>query len=643
MNLRTRLILILLAVGIVPAVAITLQITNYMQDMATERGQEALEQIGKASIHDQALTTAKQLQSYLRLHPEIDLYDTAALEANEELKALAIQPVGKTGYTAVFDNKAITHFHTDPAMVGRDMSTLASNRPKFWAIFAASLDGSTSDGDYDWPEADGSVRQKYMAVVPVEGTPLRVAATTYLEEFDQPARLLAAELKQVTDLARGRLLVSIVILGFAVLAVAVVVGVRFTTPLKQLATAASQVAEGNWDAVRPTQRRDEIGQLNQAIATMTRQVRELVQNLEQEVTARTGELARRNRYLDIIAGVNEAAASVRNVNALLDEIVRLSADKLDAYHVGIFMLDEDGKQVVLQAASSKRGRRMLAQGHRLPVGGPGLVSQVAAGGQTRIAHTREDLGHAELADTQSEVALALKIQGRITGVMDAQSKEANAFGEQDLALLQALADQVALAISNAQLLRQTQERLEAEQRAYGELTRQGWQSLLVTQTEPGFVKNKGGLLDASELWRPRMEKAQQTGEMSAFEEDDRAVAVPIKVRGQTIGVLDLCKDIQSGAWTSEELTLVETLGEQLGVALESARLYQDTRRRAARERMINEIVGRVRASATVDGILQRTAEELGRAFGASRTWLRLESARGDDSEQPSDTDTEGEK
>jgi len=100
MNLRTRLILILLAVGIVPAGG-----HHASKSQATcrtwprLRGQTALRQIGQASIYDQALATAQQLQAYLRLHPEIDLSDTARpWKPNEELRALAVQAVGKTGY-----------------------------------------------------------------------------------------------------------------------------------------------------------------------------------------------------------------------------------------------------------------------------------------------------------------------------------------------------------------------------------------------------------------------------------------------------------------------------------------------------------------------------------------------------------------
>ena len=105
-------------------------------------------------------------------------------------------------------------------------------------------------------------------------------------------------------------------------------------------------------------------------------------------------------------------------------------------------------------------------------------------------------------------------------------------------------------------------------------------------------------------------------------DDQGAVALPIKVRDQVIGVIDARKP-ERGDWTKEQIALLETLTEQLGVALESARLYQDTRRRAAQERLIGEVTARMRESLDIDQVLQTAAHQVGQALGAHEVNIRL--------------------
>jgi GAF domain-containing protein len=114
-----------------------------------------------------------------------------------------------------------------------------------------------------------------------------------------------------------------------------------------------------------------------------------------------------------------------------------------------------------------------------------------------------------------------------------------------------------------------------------------------------------------------MLQALQAGQ--SVQEDDQgelALAIPLKVRDQVIGVLDFRKDTSGRSWTDEEKVLLETLAEQLGVALESARLYQDTQRRAARERLTREITDNIRAATSVEDAMQRAVQEISRVLGA---------------------------
>jgi GAF domain-containing protein len=262
------------------------------------------------------------------------------------------------------------------------------------------------------------------------------------------------------------------------------------------------------------------------------------------------------------------------------------------------------------------------------VGAEGMVGNVAQSGEYRLAlDVSQDTKYrplAELPDTRSELVLPLRVRDEIIGVLDVQSAEARAYNDQDIQTLQALADQVALAISNARLFAQAQQVAEVERRAYGELTRQAWQSLLQASRALGFYSNAETTAPAGDLWQPEMKRALQTGSTTRDAGDARRLAVPVKVRGKVIGVIDFSKSAKGSAWTAEEIALTESLTEQMSTALESARLYQDTQRRAAREQLTGAIAARMRETLDMDTVLQTAARELEQAMNLHDVTIRLQ-------------------
>ena len=125
-----------------------------------------------------------------------------------------------------------------------------------------------------------------------------------------------------------------------------------------------------------------------------------------------------------------------------------------------------------------------------------------------------------------------------------------------------------------------------------------------------------------------MTRALEEGSPSAIRSTDggqerTGVAVPIKLRGQTLGVLGVETDAGDRQWSDEEMALLAEISQQLGQALENARLFADTERTAERERLIGEITAKIRASNDVRDILRTTAEELGQVLGTSRALVQL--------------------
>ena len=348
--------------------------------------------------------------------------------------------------------------------------------------------------------------------------------------------------------------------------------------------------------------------------------------LEELVEERTRHLDRRARYMEATSEVARDAASVLNLEELLSRVVTLLSERFGFYHAGIFLLDSAGEWVVLQAASSEGGQQMLARGHRLGLG-VGIVGHVVQQGEPRIAlDVGEDavyFDNPDLPNTRSEMALPMRARGEMIGALDVQSVEPGAFSQEDVAVLQTLADQIALAIDNARLFQQVQESLEAERRAYGQLSREAWGDLLSARPDLGLLHNKQGAMVDDEVWRPEMDVALQTGQTARGSDDATSLAIPIKAGGQIIGVIDARKPSGSGAWTAADIGMMEALTEQLGVTLESARLYQDTRRLAVRDRLVSQVTTRMRESLDVQRVLETAADELYQAFGLDKVVIRM--------------------
>lgn len=628
MSIRLRLVLALIAVSLIPIAIVITRASLSMDEMvvlAEETSREALELSARQSVRQSAYAVARQIRLYLDLHPELDVTDLAALQADPGLTAIAVQPVGSTGYSAVFDENAVTRFHTNPALVGQNLSGFAETLPEFWAIYEAALDGSPAEGDYDWLEADGTTRPKYMAVAPVDGTALRVAATAYIDELSAPAVTLSEKLSLLSNDARFRLWV-IGLVGVAIAGVlAVYIGARLTQPLAKMATAAEQVAQGDWESIRPLPERTELGALSRSLYTMTNQLRNTQENLEKQVNARTKELTRRTKQLEAAAAVAREASAIRDLDRLLNQAVNMVAERFDVYHVGVFLVDEPREYVVLYAANSEGGRLMLERGYKLRLGAEGMVGWVANSGQPRIAF---DVGadqnfvrDAELPQTRSEATLPLRVRERVIGVLDVQSVQPSAFSSDDLGVLQIVADQIALAVENARLFESSQQTLQALSRLYSRESQEAWQKRL-GEHPVAFRYNRMGtqVMAEGDAQRSLVATSQiETDPESGICE----LLVPVLIRGQVLGQLKLRRDAGQPPWTQADVAIVEQALAQIAPALENARLLEEVQSRAAREQMVNIITSRVRSSITMETILQNAVRELGMALGASRAFVQV--------------------
>jgi PAS domain S-box-containing protein len=170
----------------------------------------------------------------------------------------------------------------------------------------------------------------------------------------------------------------------------------------------------------------------------------------------------------------------------------------------------------------------------------------------------------------------------------------------------------------------TQETLRELERLYRATTREGWQAFLETgQLAPAYRYDRTAVQPAQDVWGPEIEQAIQQNVLVPPSRENAVAAAPLSVRGQVVGALGVYDDLQQPL-SSDELVLLQEMIEQGALALENARLYQDSQRLAAREQTINTVTANIRSVPTVDAILQRTVEELARTFGSKRATIRLE-------------------
>jgi GAF domain-containing protein len=339
-----------------------------------------------------------------------------------------------------------------------------------------------------------------------------------------------------------------------------------------------------------------------------------LQSSRQALENQTRNMERQARYLEATARVARDAATILDTRELLSRLVNLISEQLGFYHTGIFLLDSNHEAAELRAASSPEGQRLLARGYRVAMDGKHIISRVAMQGRHQAAiGTKPDsvrFESSELPETRAELALPLQTRGEIMGVLDVHARESRSFTDQDITALQSLADQLAVTISNATLFERLEESLAAERRAYGELVAGGWQQLFRSEPVLSVVSREQGVSPASERLRPEMKEALQRGEVVLNGADQTALAIPIKVRNRVIGVLDGRKPESAAQWSKEEIETLQTLTEQIGLALESARLYKDTQRTLAETRALYETSREVTSAAGMSEVLSAVLDNL---------------------------------
>ncbi|MBN1370965.1 MAG: GAF domain-containing protein [Anaerolineaceae bacterium] len=266
------------------------------------------------------------------------------------------------------------------------------------------------------------------------------------------------ETQQAASTIARFIILAAIGLGIFVIALAFIAASAFVGPITRLATVADQVAAGDLRRRAKVESKDEIGSLAGTFNSMTAQLNDMVEGLEQRVEERTKALA-------TSADVSRRLSTILDPSQLVKEVVEQLQSAFNYYHVHIYLLDEVTREMVMAGGTGEAGQTMLARGHRL-ASGQGLVGRAASTAApvlvTDVTQAEGWVANPLLPETRSELAVPLTFGGDVIGVLDVQQNRADGLNQTDADMLQAIGSQVAIGLQNARTFVRAQERADRE-------------------------------------------------------------------------------------------------------------------------------------------------------------------------------------
>jgi GAF domain-containing protein len=373
------------------------------------------------------------------------------------------------------------------------------------------------------------------------------------------------------------------------------------------------------------------------------------------------ESQRRALQLETASLISRDTSATLDQDELLQKAVNLVRDRFEFYQTSVFLLDSQGEYAVIQESTGEAGRQMKMEGYRLQVGSKSIIGHVTAVGEPLVVDdVSKDPTHLFnplLPDTRSELGIPLKIGERVLGALDVQSTTTYGFSPDDVEVLQILADQLAVAVANAELFTETQEHL-AQHRLIHHVTTvaassssledalsSAVQGLRVTLGdrvaillvdpitnelrviasagyEDDILGFKIGIGEGITGWVAEHSEALLVNDVLndpryiAGKESVRSeLAVPLNYRGILLGVLNVESDKQN-AFDQHDQDILGTLAGSLSAIIVNAQLSD-------RQQRLFEVTSKIRRSVSMETILETTANELSKVLQIRKASIQV--------------------
>lgn len=321
-------------------------------------------------------------------------------------------------------------------------------------------------------------------------------------------------------------------------------------------------------------------------------------------------LDQNNVLLEIVSKINEHPEP----QVLFEFVVTLTQDRFHLYYSGLFLVDDQGKNALLKAGSGEAGKKMLAANYSLAINGSSMVGWSIANQRQRASlNVETDSVHftnPDLPLTRSEVTFPLIIRGQALGALTFQSTLLDAFNQEDINILQGIAGVVSYALDNMGLIEETKKNAEEINSLNQKYLETAWNEELKLNSNLSYVYENNSNLSEKK--------------------PGRTYKIPMTLRGQTLGFLDLETD--KDELSTDEMTLIETIINQTAISLENARLLEETQKQVNQEHYLTDLTTRFSRALDIDQILNIAVKELGQLPQVSDVSVYLKSPGTDDLE-----------
>jgi GAF domain-containing protein len=365
--------------------------------------------------------------------------------------------------------------------------------------------------------------------------------------------------------------------------------------------------------------------------------------------------------LQTVAEISRETSTTLDRGELLKYALQLIQDRFNFYHASVFIMDPTGEFAVVQESTGDAGKQMKAEAHKLKVGSQSIIGYVTENHEPLVVNdVTQDPTHRFnplLPDTRAELGIPIMVGKKLLGALDVQSTIPFAFSPDEIEILQILADQLAIAMTNADLFTETQEHL-AQHRLIHHVTTVAASSTNIEDALSGAVqglrvtlgdrvsillkdpKSNELVVQAAsgyddDVMGMRIEVGQGiTGWAAEHSEaiiindvrsDSRYIAgseavqsemaVPLVYRGELLGILNIESDLPN-AFDENDQDILGTLAGSLAAIIVNTRLSE-------RQRQLFDITSKIRQSVNMETILETTANELTRALQTRRTRIQV--------------------
>jgi GAF domain-containing protein len=481
---------------------------------------------------------------------------------------------GNTGYAYMLDNHnvLIAKKGSNPETFNRED---ISDRPFIQNLLSGSTENLTTYVGLNGVEVLG-------AIAPIPSVSWNVVVELPTAEAYAPVRNML--------MVMGVALMIAILLAIGL---GILISRQVVTPLQRLTEASQRFGAGDMASRVDIASRNEMGVLATTFNEMMTRIGHLVQDLED-----------RTRRLEIIATLSERLTAILDLQELLVEVVNQIQDKFGYHHAHIYLLDDKRDKLVIAEGAAEIG--LTAKGYNILVDDPtNLVARAARTGKVHTGQAEDRLPSSLLPGVSSEMAVPIILAGQVVGVLDVQEAKIAGLDEDDANLLRSLANQVAVAIHNARLFAEVATALAEARAAQERYQEQSWDKAKI-------VVRKGQYVYA----RPDAPAPDQAASL-------RSITAPVTLRNTPIGAVEIHPARAEQVWSEGDLAIVEAVTEELSLAAENLRLFEETRERATREQTIREITDKLRGAPDLNTLVNTAARELGEHLGVPHLMLEL--------------------